>query len=142
MKTLHLQLPISIIRNMGLGITQIVTTETVDIVAVCRFSELAENTKLIVSISTIGTILITARHDIESECEATVITEWFREVQANRIVFQHHSKKPSMSISDYYNDIITKALNSNTSNHIVIDSNSIQTIINNVNWLMKSVTIE
>lgn len=140
MKTLHLQLPISIIRNMGLGITQIVTTETADILAVCQFAELAENTKLIVSISTIGTILITARHDVECECDATVTTEWFTEVISKRIAFYYNPKGPAMSMSDYYNSMITQALNSNTSKYITIDSNSIQTIIDNVNWLMKSVT--
>lgn len=139
MKTLHLQLPISVIRNMSLGIPPIVTTETVDIVAVCQYDVLAENTKLIVSISTIGTILITARHDVECECDATVTTEWFTRVKIKNVTFSLRPKVPT-TVSDYYIEMITQALNSNTSKNITIDPDSIQAIINNVNWLMKSVT--
>jgi hypothetical protein len=141
MKTLHLQLPISIIKNLGLGITPIVTTETADILAVCQFVGLAEHTKLIVSISTIGTILITASHDVECECDATIVTEWFTRVKIKNVTFSLRPKVPT-TVSDYYTEMITQALNSNPSKNITIDPDSIRAIIDNVEQLIKSVTIE
>lgn len=92
----------------------------VTVIAICKFAELMERTKLIIGIGTYETVIITATHDGECPCDAVIATVRDMEGLASRNQLNDRYTDSTLSIAEQYSRLVATAFARSSTDRITI----------------------